>query len=66
LTEVNLEVDTDVGAQYKAWLRSHMEEMLSLPGFQGEAAFESFDDFSLALFLFLFSNNQLNTKAEGS
>ena len=35
LYEVNLEVDRDVADDFVAWLRAHVAQMLSLPGFLG-------------------------------
>ena len=31
--EVNLEIDAAIEADYRIWLRAHIEEMLALPGF---------------------------------
>lgn len=31
--EVNLEVDAEVGAAFRAWLSGHVQDMLALPGF---------------------------------
>lgn len=31
--EVNLRVDSDVAAAFRAWLASHVRDMLALPGF---------------------------------
>lgn len=33
--EVQLEVDRELGAEYLAWLRAHVDAMLALPGFLG-------------------------------
>ena len=31
--EVNLDVDAGIEADYRAWLRGHVAQMLALPGF---------------------------------
>ena len=33
--EVDIEIDADVAAEYRAWLAAHIEEILALPGFSG-------------------------------
>lgn len=38
--EVNSAVDADLRADYLAWLRPHVDEILALPGFTGADAFE--------------------------
>lgn len=38
--EVNIDVDAAIAGEYRAWLRGHVEEMLSLPGFSGAEVFE--------------------------
>lgn len=38
--EVNLEVDAGIADAYRTWLREHVAEMLSLPGFTGAETFE--------------------------
>lgn len=38
--EVNSTVDADLRADYLAWLRPHVDEILALPGFIGADAFE--------------------------
>ncbi|MDO4709191.1 MAG: DUF4286 family protein [Pseudomonadota bacterium] len=31
--EVNLRIDADIAAEYRAWLAAHIQEMLDVPGF---------------------------------
>jgi hypothetical protein len=38
--EVNLEVDADVAPAFRAWLATHVRELLALPGFLGARVFE--------------------------
>ena len=38
--EVDLEVDNAIAADYRAWLRGHVAEMLELPGFTGARTYE--------------------------
>lgn len=38
--EVNLQVDESIAAEYRDWLREHVAEMLSLPGFVDATVFE--------------------------
>lgn len=46
--EVNLEVDADIAAEFSNWLKSHVEEMLTIDGFVEANIFEDtskkFDD----------------------
>ncbi len=41
--EVNLEVDTAIATEYRAWLRDHIQQMLALPGFVSAACFDVVD-----------------------
>jgi hypothetical protein len=41
--EVNLDVNADVFAAYRAWLDEHIGSMLALPGFVGAEVFERRD-----------------------
>ncbi len=41
--EVNVELDVGIEATYRAWLRDHVAEMLSLPGFTGADTFDTID-----------------------
>lgn len=34
LYEVNIAVDSDIAGRYAHWLETHVQEMLSLPGFE--------------------------------
>jgi quinol monooxygenase YgiN len=43
LYEVNLEVDADAAESFAAWLGTHVEEMLALPGFTSAEWFERTD-----------------------
>jgi len=38
--EVTLEIDADVCAAFRTWLRGHVQEILALPGFVGAEVFE--------------------------
>lgn len=38
--EVDLEVETAIAADYRAWLRGHVAEILGLPGFLGATVSE--------------------------
>ena len=38
--EVTLEIDADVFEAFRVWLRGHVQEILSLPGFIGAELFE--------------------------
>lgn len=38
--EVDVEVDNAVAADYRAWLRGHVAEMLTLPGFTGAKVYD--------------------------
>jgi len=40
LYEVNVQVDRDIAADYRAWLDAHVGVMLALPGFTGAEVFE--------------------------
>lgn len=41
--EVNIEVDASAHEEYRVWLRDHVAEMLTLPGFTGAKVFEVLD-----------------------
>lgn len=41
--EVNVEVDADIAAAYRAWLHDHIAEILALPGFIDARTFEVLD-----------------------
>ena len=41
--EVNIELDGGIATAYREWLRDHVAEMLSLPGFTGADAFDIVD-----------------------
>ncbi len=41
--EVNLDLDADVRAEYVAWLRAHIAQILALPGFLGATLSEPVD-----------------------
>ena len=41
--EVSIEVDAALRATYLAWLRTHVDEILALPGFTGADIFEVLD-----------------------
>lgn len=41
--EVDLEVEAAIAADYRAWLRGHIEEILALPGFLGATVSEVLD-----------------------
>lgn len=41
--EVNVEVDVEIAAAYRAWLRAHIAEILALPGFVDARTFEVLD-----------------------
>lgn len=41
--EVNIAVDAAVQDDYRRWLRGHIDEILSLPGFVGARMFEVLD-----------------------
>ncbi len=41
--EVNVEVETEIAAAYRAWLHDHIAEILALPGFVDASAFEVLD-----------------------
>ncbi|HEX6614463.1 MAG TPA: DUF4286 family protein [Rhodanobacteraceae bacterium] len=38
--EVELDVDAALADEYLPWLRAHVQQMLSLPGFEGAEVFE--------------------------
>lgn len=38
--EVNVEVDAEIAAAYRTWLRAHIAEILALPGFVDARTFE--------------------------
>lgn len=38
--EVDVEVDSAIAADYRGWLREHVAEMLSLPGFTGATMYD--------------------------
>ena len=38
--EVNLEIDAGIEADYRTWLRAHINEMLALPGFVSAQCFD--------------------------
>lgn len=40
LYEVTIEIEPAIRAEYVAWLRPHVDEILSLPGFTGAEIFE--------------------------
>ena len=37
--EVSITADPDIGAAYEAWLNTHIEDVLALPGFEGAVLF---------------------------
>jgi len=41
--EVNLEIDAAIADAYRAWLREHVAQMLTLPGFLSAQVFEVLD-----------------------
>lgn len=41
--EVNLEFDRAIEAEYRAWLATHVQAILALPGFTGAEIFEVLD-----------------------
>ena len=41
--EVNLEFDRVIEGDYRAWLATHMRDILALPGFTGAEVFEVLD-----------------------
>ena len=41
--EVNLEFDRVIEADYRAWLATHVRDILALPGFTGAEVFEVLD-----------------------
>ena len=41
--EVNLEFDRVIEADYRAWLATHMRDILALPGFTGAEVYEVLD-----------------------
>ena len=41
--EVNVEIDAAIEDAYRAWLRDHVDAMLSLPGFTGADVFDVVD-----------------------
>lgn len=41
--EVNIDIDPAIRAEYLAWLRPHVDEILALPGFSGADVFEVVD-----------------------
>lgn len=41
--EVNLDLDADIEVAYRAWLASHVAEILALPGFIGATVFNVVD-----------------------
>ena len=41
--EVNLEIDAAIEAEYRTWLRTHINEMLALPGFVSAQCFDILD-----------------------
>lgn len=41
--EVNLEIDAAIADAYRAWLREHVAQMLTLPGFLAAQVFEVLD-----------------------
>lgn len=41
--EVNLDVDSAIADEYRAWLAEHIAHMLDLPGFTGAHTFEVVD-----------------------
>ena len=41
--EVNIDLDAAVEADYRAWLRRHVDEILALPGFIGAQVFDAID-----------------------
>ena len=43
LYEVNIDLDADVRAAYRAWLDGHVAEILALPGFTQAVVFEVLD-----------------------
>ncbi|TXH77735.1 MAG: DUF4286 family protein [Lysobacteraceae bacterium] len=43
LYEVNIEVDAAAHEEYRRWLRSHIAEILALPGFTGARIFDVLD-----------------------
>ena len=38
--EVNIDLDADIEAEYRAWLRHHVAEILALPGFLDARVFD--------------------------
>lgn len=38
--EVNVDVDTAIAQDYRAWLQAHVAQMLELPGFESAQVFE--------------------------
>ena len=43
LYEVALEVDADIAGEYRAWLRGHVDAMLTIDGFQSAQVFDVLD-----------------------
>ena len=43
LYEVNVDVDEAIVDDYRAWLATHIEEILALPGFTGARIFDVLD-----------------------
>jgi len=41
--EVNLDVESAIADEYRAWLAEHIAHMLALPGFSGAQTFEVID-----------------------
>ena len=41
--EVNLAVDAEIAVEYRRWLTTHAQEMLTLPGFTGARILETVD-----------------------
>lgn len=41
--EVNLRIDADIAAEYRAWLAEHIRDMLSVPGFVDAEVLEVID-----------------------
>lgn len=37
--EVNIDIDAELAAEYRAWLGEHVAEILALPGFSGADVF---------------------------
>ncbi len=67
--EVNLQINTDILAEYMSWLKDHIQEILNLPGFKqaillNEQNSEKSNNTNITIQYYLNSQENLNNYLE--